>query len=39
MRKFRRMVAHNKMYKAGLSRVNKVTGEKSYFAKHWREYA
>ena len=39
MRKWRRLVAHNKMRKAGLSRVNKVTGDKSYFAKNWRDFA
>lgn len=37
MRSLRRSVAHYRMKKAGLSRVNKKNG-KSYFAKHWREY-
>ena len=38
MRKLKRLVAHNRMKKAGLSRVNKDTKTGSYFAKHWREY-
>ncbi len=39
MRKLRRLVAHNKMKKAGYSRVNKEKSNyPSYFSKHWREF-
>lgn len=38
MRKLRRMVARERMKKAGLIQVCKHTTGTSYFAKHWREY-
>lgn len=34
MRKLRRLVAHERMKKAGYSRINK--GD--FFSKHWREF-
>lgn len=39
MRKLKRLIAHKRMKKEGLIRVNK-SGPKvnSYFAEHWREY-
>lgn len=40
MRKILRRVAHAKMARAGLRRVNKRGGDgKSYFSKHWRQWA
>lgn len=39
MRKLRRMVAREKMKRAGLSQVCKDRGSGSYFSKHWREFA
>lgn len=36
MRKLKRLVAHENMKKAGLSRVNK--GYNSYFSRHWKEF-
>lgn len=39
MRKLRRLVAHNRMKKAGYIHVNKDKGTGSYFSKHWREFA
>lgn len=39
MRKLRRTVARKRMENAGLCQVCKVKTYKSYFAKHWREYA
>ena len=36
MRKFRRLIAHNRMKKSNYVHVNK--GNPSYFAKHWREW-
>lgn len=41
MRKLRRLVAHNRMKKRGYTSVNKIkNGEtRSYFARHWREWA
>lgn len=38
MRKLRRLIAHNRMKKAGYTQVNKDKGTGSYFAKHWREF-
>jgi len=37
LRSLRRNVAHSRMKKKGYCRVNKRIGNKSYFAKHWRE--
>ena len=34
MRKIKRLVAHKRMEKAGVRRINK----RDYFSKHWREY-
>lgn len=40
MRKLRRLVAHNRMKKAGITQPNKEKyGNPSYFSKKWREYA
>lgn len=36
MRKLKRLVAHKRMKKAGVRRINK--GLTSYFSEHWREY-
>ena len=38
MRKLKRLVAHNKMKKAGLTGVNDHKYNDSYFSRHWREY-
>ena len=38
MRKLRRLVAHERMKKAGLVRVNDHKYDDSYFSKHWREF-
>lgn len=40
MRKLRRLVAHNKMKKAGLRHINKKCGDKhsSFFAENWRDF-
>ena len=38
MRKLRRLVAHNRMKKKGLARVNNHKYSDSYFSKHWREF-
>ena len=39
MRKFQRRIAHAKMEKAGIKRMNKrdYTGA-SFFSRHWREW-
>lgn len=40
MRKWRRLIAHNRIKKAGIVQQNKEKyGYPSYFSKHWREYA
>lgn len=38
MRKWRRLVARNKMRKAGYTGVNKDHGNGSFFSRHWREF-
>ena len=40
MRKYLRRVAHARMKKAGIAKPNRRygKGEKSYFAKYWRDY-
>ncbi len=39
MRKYLRRVAHARMKKAGIAKPNRrYNGEKSYFAKYWRDY-
>ena len=37
-RSLRRLVARNRMKKAGIVQACKVKGDRSYFYKHWREY-
>jgi hypothetical protein len=39
MRKWRRLVAHNRMKKAGMTDVNDHKYDDSFFSKHWRDYA
>ena len=40
MRKIMRRIAHARMEKAGLKRVNKRGYDKtSFFSRHWREWA
>ena len=38
MRKWARKVAHNKMKKAGFSRVNKHKTGNSFFSENWRDF-
>ena len=38
MRSLRRLVARNRMRKAGIIQGCKDKGTGSYFSKHWREY-
>lgn len=38
MRKLRRMVAHRRMKKKGIHKINKDYGKGSYFANYWRDY-
>lgn len=38
MRSLRRLVARNRMRKAGIVQACKDKGIGSYFSKHWREY-
>lgn len=38
MRKLKRLVAKNNMKKAGMSRICKKNGGRSWFAQHWREW-
>lgn len=37
-RKLDRMVARNNMKKKGVTQINKVKGDRSFFSKYWRSY-
>ena len=38
MRKLDRMVARKNMEKKGVTQINKIKGDVSFFSKNWRDY-